>query len=61
MAELLMEVGPLSDATTNGVRIEVMSQPSKEHSKPSQGEWVFEYTVRITNTGQDAVQLVSRH
>jgi ApaG protein len=61
MPELLTEVGPLSDAITNGVRVEVMAQPSKEHTKPQQGEWVFEYTVRITNVGDDAVQLVSRH
>jgi ApaG protein len=61
MPELLLEVGPLSDALTNGVRVEVMARHSKEHSKPAEGEWVFEYTVRITNMGEDAVQLVSRH
>jgi ApaG protein len=61
MPELLLEVGPLSDAVTNGVRVEVMARHSKEHSKPMLGEWVFEYTVRITNLGEDVVQLVSRH
>jgi ApaG protein len=61
MPELLTEVGPLSDTVTNGVRVEVMSRHSKEHSKPTEGEWVFEYTVRITNLGGDPVQLVSRH
>jgi ApaG protein len=61
MPELLAEVGPLSDAITNGVRVEVMSRHSKEHSKPGEGQWVFEYTVRITNTNEEAVQLVSRH
>jgi ApaG protein len=61
MPELLVEVGPLSDAVTNGVRVEVMSRHSKEHSKPTEGQWVFEYTVRITNLNEDAVQLISRH
>lgn len=61
MPELLIEVGPLSDAVTNGVRVEVMARHSKEHSKPLEGEWVFEYTVRITNMSDDPVQLVSRH
>ena len=61
MPELLTEVGPLSDAVTNGVRVEVMARHSKEHSKPLEGEWVFEYTVRITNMSDDPVQLVSRH
>jgi ApaG protein len=61
MPELLAEVGPLSDALTNGVRVEVMARHSKEHSKPMEGEWVFEYTVRITNTQAEAVQLISRH
>ena len=61
MPELLAEVGPLSDTVTNGVRVEVMSRHSKENSKPSEGQWVFEYTVRITNLNEEAVQLISRH
>jgi ApaG protein len=32
-----------------------------EHSRPGEGEWVFQYTVRITNLGADPVQLISRH
>ncbi len=51
----------MSDALTNGVRVEVLSRPSTENSRPMEGEWVFEYTVRITNQGSDTVQLVSRH
>ena len=31
------------------------------NSQPLQGEWMFQYTVRITNMGTDTVQLVSRH
>lgn len=51
----------LSDAVTHDVRVEVMSQYSAEHSRPLDGEWVFQYTVRITNQGTDTVQLISRH
>jgi ApaG protein len=51
----------MSDAVTNGVRVEVLSRHFTENSKPLQGEWVFEYTVRITNQGSETVQLISRH
>ena len=51
----------MSDAVTNGVRVEVLARHSSENSRPLQGEWVFEYTVRITNQGLETVQLVSRH
>jgi len=51
----------MSDAVTNAVRVEVLSRHSSENSRPSQGEWVFEYTVRITNQGAEPVQLISRH
>src|SRR6266566_1544633 len=52
---------PMSEAVTNQIRVEVLSQPSPENSRPQQGEWVFQYTVRITNQGTETVQLVSRH
>jgi len=51
----------MSDAVTNGVRVEVLSRHSSENSRPMQGEWIFEYTVRITNQGAEPVQLISRH
>ncbi len=51
----------MSDAVTHGIRVEVISRPSAENSRPMQGEWIFEYTVRITNQSSDAVQLISRH
>lgn len=38
-----------------------MSSYSPENSKPQEGEWVFQYTVRITNQGSETVQLMSRH
>ena len=61
MAQAWPDLAPLSDAVTHNVKVEVLSQYSKENSKPTQGEWVFEYTVRITNMGTETIQLVSRH
>ena len=46
---------------THDVRVEVLSQYSSEHSHPLDGEWVFQYTVRITNQSDETVQLISRH
>ncbi len=47
----------MSDAVTNSIRVEVLARHSPENSHPQQGEWMFEYTVRITNQGNDRVQL----
>lgn len=52
---------PVSDAITRGIRVEVMSRYRMEHSQPAQANWVFQYTVRITNQSLETVQLVSRH
>ncbi len=51
----------MSEAVTNDIRVEVLSRHSPENSRPQRGEWVFQYTVRITNQGSDTVQLLSRH
>ncbi|MGO9231264.1 MAG: Co2+/Mg2+ efflux protein ApaG [Bryobacteraceae bacterium] len=61
MPDLESELAPMSDAVTNSIRVEVMSRHSRANSRPQQGEWVYEYTVRITNQGSQTVQLVSRH
>jgi ApaG protein len=55
------EPSQISDAVTNSIRVEVLSRHSSENSRPLQDEWVFEYTVRITNQSAETVQLVSRH
>lgn len=55
------ELAPMSEAVTEGIRVEVMSQHAPEHSSKENGEWVFKYTVRITNQTSETVQLVSRH
>jgi ApaG protein len=61
MPGLLSQLGPISDALTNNVRVEVLSRYSPENSQPLQDTWVFQYTVRITNQGAETVQLISRH
>ncbi len=50
-----------SEAVTNNVRVEVESQYAPEHSQPFQHEWFFHYTVRISNEGDETVQLLTRH
>jgi ApaG protein len=61
MPHLRSELPPISEAVTNNVRVEVLSRYSAENSQPSQGAWIFQYTVRITNQGAETVQLISRH
>jgi ApaG protein len=50
-----------SEATTNGVQIEVEVSYSPDHSAPHLSQWFFLYTIRITNLGDETVQLLNRH
>lgn len=43
------------------IRIDVQSRFLPEQSNPDAGKYSFAYTVRITNTGTVASQLISRH
>ena len=61
MADPHFGLSPVSEAVTYDVRVEVLSQYSPENSRPVEDLWVFQYTVRITNQGEDTVQLLSRH
>jgi ApaG protein len=61
MPDLGSAPAPVSQAVTNGIRVEVMSRHSSDHSRPDKDEWVFQYTVRITNESAETVQLISRH
>lgn len=51
----------MSEAVTNGVRVQVESRYLEEHSDPASKRWVHVYRVTIINEGDEAVQLVSRH
>jgi ApaG protein len=61
MPDLRSELGPMSEAVSHDIRVEVLSQYSPDNSRPYEEEWVFQYTVRITNEGHETVQLLSRH
>jgi ApaG protein len=50
-----------SEAVTRGIRVRVQSQYAADRSRPAQNEWVFLYTVTISNEGSEPVQLVTRH
>ena len=50
-----------SQATTQGVRVQVSARYSAEHSNPQQSQWFFLYTIRIANLGEQTVQLQTRH
>lgn len=53
--------GSSSEAVTNNVRVEVESHYAPDQSQPFQSHWFFHYTVRISNEGDETVQLLSRH
>jgi len=50
-----------SEATTRGVKVEVESRYIREKSDPLQSRWFFAYDIRISNQGDDVVQLLNRH
>ena len=49
-----------SDTTTRGIRVEVRSEFLAERSSPREEQYLFQYHVRISNTGAETAQLVSR-
>jgi ApaG protein len=50
-----------SEATTRGVKVEVESHYLAEKSNPLRQRWFFAYDIRISNLGEDVVQLLNRH
>ena len=51
---------PESDVVTDGVRVRVLSAYVPARSDPDAGTFFFAYTVRVTNEGEDVVQLKRR-
>jgi len=51
----------VSMAITRGVQVEVASTYVPERSDPERDYYFFAYRVRISNVGDDVVQLVTRH
>ncbi len=52
---------PMSDATTDGIRVVVRSNWLPEHSSTRDRRWAFSYTVTITNEGTEPATLLARH
>jgi ApaG protein len=50
-----------SEAVTRGVRVRVQSRYAPDQSQPHSNQWMFLYTVDISNEGDETVQLVTRH
>jgi ApaG protein len=50
----------VSVATTNGIRVEVVSRYLPERSSPRQRQFLFTYHVTISNEGDEVAQLLSR-
>jgi len=51
----------MADETRYEIRIDPVSSYVAEQSDPSRDQFVFSYTIRITNVGTVAARLVSRH
>jgi ApaG protein len=50
-----------SHARTRGILVDVESTFIPERSEPLRRRWFFAYHIRISNQGDRAVQLISRH
>ena len=51
----------MSEAVTRNIRVSVEAEFAPGRSNPQQSQWVFYYTVRLTNEGRETVKLLSRH
>ena len=52
---------PMSDDRKYDITVAVKSAYLAEQSDPARNQYVFAYTITITNTGEVAAQLISRH
>ena len=50
-----------SEAVTRGVRVRVQAEYAASQSRPLHNRWFFLYTVKISNEGEEPVQLLTRH
>ena len=51
----------MAEASKHDIKVEVTTQYLADQSEPDSARYVFAYTVNITNTGNVAAQLISRH
>ncbi|MEO2175552.1 MAG: Co2+/Mg2+ efflux protein ApaG [bacterium] len=50
----------MSDTTTRGIRVKVVSTYLPEQSSPRDSQYLFTYHVSISNVGTETAQLISR-
>jgi ApaG protein len=50
----------MSDTTTRGIRIQVRTEFMPERSSAKENTYQFQYHIRISNTGTETAQLMSR-
>jgi ApaG protein len=50
-----------STAHTDGIEIDVEPTIDTEHTDPDEGRFVFNYRIRVRNTAEQRVTLISRH
>jgi ApaG protein len=50
-----------SEAVTRNIRVRVQSRYAADQSQPQSSQWMFLYTVEISNEGDETVQLLTRH
>ncbi len=55
-----MSQDPVYEITTRGIRVQVSPAFQDEQSSPEDNRYFWAYTVSITNTGDETVQLKSR-
>lgn len=51
----------MSEAITQGIRVQVRTSYIPEQSQPREQRYVFAYTIRISNEGTTPAQLINRH
>ena len=51
----------MSDTTTNGIRVRVVTMFLADESAPREQRFVFAYRITISNDSQETAQLISRH
>lgn len=56
-----MTLSTRSEETTRGIRVTVQSRYLEDQSRPYAERFVFAYTVRIENLGDEPAQLRTRH
>jgi ApaG protein len=55
------ELIPNSATTTDGIRVQVTPMFLPAHSSPRENQYLFAYTIKISNIGEETAQLLSRH